>query len=48
MVKIDTDVGTSRWTITSATKAYEGLHGEGIESENADFTVSTLTGTVTR
>jgi hypothetical protein len=47
-VKIDTNFGTSRWTITSGTKAYEGLHGAGIESENADFTVSTLTGTVSR
>ena len=39
---------TSRWTIISATKAYKGLHGEGIESENADYTISTLTGTVSR
>jgi len=36
------------WTITAATKAYEGLDGQGIERENADFTVSTLTGTVSR
>jgi streptogramin lyase len=48
VVKIDTAFGTSRWTITSATKAYKGLHGEGTEHENADFTVSTLTGTVSR
>jgi hypothetical protein len=46
VVKIDTDARTSQWTIASATKAYEGLHGEGIERENADYTVSTLTGTV--
>ena len=48
LVKIDTNVGTSRWTITSGTRAYKGLHGKGIESENADYTVSTLTGTVSR
>ncbi len=48
VVKIDTSVGTSRWTITSGTKAYKGLHGKGTEHENATFTVSTLTGTVTR
>jgi hypothetical protein len=50
VVKIDTKVvpSTSRWTITSGTKAYTGLHGAGIESENADFSVSTLIGTVTR
>ena len=48
VVKIDTNFGTSRWTITSGTKAYKGLHGEGSESENADYTVSTLTGTVSR
>jgi hypothetical protein len=29
-------------------KAYKGLHGESLESENADYTVSTLTGTVSR
>ena len=46
VVKIDTNVGTSRWTIISGTKAYKGLHGKGIERENADYTVSTLTGTV--
>jgi streptogramin lyase len=49
VVKIDTRlVGVSRWTITSGTKAYKGLHGEGIERENADYTISTLTGTVSR
>jgi hypothetical protein len=48
VVKIDTSVGTSRWTIASGTKAYKGLHGHGTERENADYTVSTLTGTVSR
>jgi hypothetical protein len=49
VVKIDTNFGTSRWTITSGTGAYEGLYGEGTEHENApDYTVSTLTGTVSR
>jgi hypothetical protein len=48
VVKIDTKAGTSRWTIASGTKAYKGLHGKGTESENADFTVSTLRGTVSR
>jgi hypothetical protein len=48
LVKIDTNAGTSRWTITSGTRAYGGLRGEGIESESSDFTVSTLTGTVSR
>ena len=38
----------SRWTITSGTKAYKGLHGKGTERENADYTISTLTGTVSR
>jgi hypothetical protein len=46
LVKINTDANTSRWTITSGTKAYRGLYGKGVETENADFTVSTLTGTV--
>lgn len=36
------------WTITAATKAYKGLHGEGVEKENPTFTVSTLTGTISR
>ena len=48
MVKIDTKAETARWTIAFGTKAYKGLHGRGIESENATFTVSTLTGTVWR
>ena len=48
VVKIDTKVGTSRWTISSGTGAYKGLHGRGIERENFDYTVSTLTGTVSR
>ena len=48
VVKIDTSVGTSRWTISSATRAYKGLQGKGIERENADHTVSILTGTVSR
>ena len=48
VVKIDTNAGTSRWTIASGTKAYKGLHGKGTESENDSFTVSTLRGTVTR
>ena len=48
LVKIDTTAGTSRWTISSGTGAYKGLHGKGIERENATFTVSTLTGTVSR
>jgi hypothetical protein len=48
VVKIDTSVGTSRWIIASGTKAYRGLHGRGTERENADYTVSTLTGTVWR
>jgi hypothetical protein len=48
VVKIDTKVGTSKWTIASATKAYKGLHGKGTETENRGFTVSTLKGTVSR
>jgi hypothetical protein len=48
VVKIDTNVGTSRWTIASGTRAYKGLHGKGTEHENAQYTVSTLTGTVWR
>jgi len=48
VVKIDTNAGTSRWTISSGTGAYKGLRGKGIERENATFTVSTLTGTVSR
>ncbi len=48
VVKIDTNLGTARWTIASGTKAYKGLHGKGTERENASYTVSTLTGTVWR
>jgi hypothetical protein len=48
VVKIDTKAETARWTIASGTKAYKGLYGRGTESENASFTVSTLTGTVWR
>ena len=48
LVKIDTNAGTSRWTISSGTGSYKGVHGKGIERENATFTVSTLTGTVSR
>jgi hypothetical protein len=48
VVKIDTTAGTSKWTIASATKAYKGLHGNGTETENPGFTVSTLRGTVSR
>ena len=48
VVKIDTNAGTSRWTIASGTKAYKGLHGKGTESENASYTVSVLRGTVAR
>jgi len=48
VVKIDTDARTSEWTVASATRAYKGLHGQGIERENVDYTVSTLTGTVSR
>lgn len=38
----------SRWKIESATKAYKGLRGKGIETENATYTVSTLRGKVWR
>jgi hypothetical protein len=48
VVRIDADKGTSRWAIASGTKAYAGLHGTGTERENSDYTVSTLTGTVSR
>jgi hypothetical protein len=48
VVKIDTNAGSSRWTIASGTKAYKGLHGKGAETENASYTVSTLRGTVSR
>jgi hypothetical protein len=48
LVRIDTTRRPviSRWTIESGTKAYKGLHGKGIESENATYTVSTLRGKV--
>lgn len=29
VTKIDTTAGRARWTITSGTKAYKGLHGQG-------------------
>ena len=48
VVKIDTNAGTSRWTIASGTKRYRGLHGKGTETENATYTISTLRGTVSR
>ena len=48
VVKIDTNAGTSRWTIASGTKAYKGLHGNGSETENASYTLSILKGTVSR
>jgi streptogramin lyase len=48
VVKIDTNFGTSRWTIASGTKAYKDLHGEGTEHDSAKYTVQTLTGTVWR
>jgi hypothetical protein len=47
VVEIDTNFGEARWHIASATKAYKGLQGSGIEKENADYTVQILTGTVT-
>jgi hypothetical protein len=46
VVRIDTILATSRWTITAGTKGYKGLHGKGTERENAQYTVSTLTGSV--
>ena len=48
VVKIDTNAGTSRWTIASGSGAYKGLHGKGSETENATYTVSVLRGTVSR
>lgn len=48
VVKIDTTTGTSRWRISSGTRAYADLRGKGTESENASYTVSTLRGTVSR
>jgi hypothetical protein len=38
----------SRWKIESATRAYKGLQGQGIETENATYTVQTLRGKVWR
>ena len=48
VVRIDSKAGTSQWAIASGTGAYKGLHGKGSETENATYTVSVLTGTVTR
>ena len=50
MVKIDTTRRPvrPRWWIESATGGYKGLQGRGDESENATYTVSTLTGRVWR
>lgn len=50
LVRIDTTRRpvVSRWTIESATRAYKGLRGQGTETENATFTVSTLRGKVWR
>ncbi len=48
VVTIDLSNATSRWTIASGTKAYQGLHGQGNERENATYTRSTLTGRVWR
>jgi hypothetical protein len=50
LVKIDikTRPVISRWTIESGTKAYKGLQGQGTETENATWTVSTLKGNVWR
>ena len=50
MVRIDATRKpvTSRWTIESGTKAYKGLHGEGNETENANYTTSYLRGKVWR
>lgn len=47
-VKIEPATTTSTWTIASGTKAYKGLHGSGRERENAEHTVVTLTGTISR
>ena len=48
MVRIDTTRRPvrPRWWIQSGTGAYKGLQGRGDESENATYTVSTLTGRV--
>jgi hypothetical protein len=50
LVKIDANNTRTPacWTITSATKAYKGMRGEGIKRENPpQYTVQTLIGTVT-
>jgi hypothetical protein len=48
MVRIDTTRRPvrPRWWIQSGTGAYKGLQGRGDESENATYTVNTLTGRV--
>jgi DNA-binding beta-propeller fold protein YncE len=47
VVKIDAKpFGVARWTITSATKGYAGLHGEGTEQDTNNYTVQTLRGAV--
>jgi hypothetical protein len=48
VVKINAGTGTSRWTITVTTGRYKGLHGSGVESESADYSISILTGTIWR
>jgi hypothetical protein len=50
LVRIDTTRRpvVSRWRIESATRAYKGLQGQGIETENATYTVQTLRGKVWR
>jgi hypothetical protein len=35
----------STWKITSGTKVYKGLYGHGVETENDNHTVVTLSGT---
>jgi len=50
LVKVDANNTRTpaRWTITSATKGYKGMRGEGTERENPPhYTVQTLTGRVT-
>lgn len=44
-ITIDTGAGTSRWRVSSGTKAYRDLHGHGAETEDPDHTRSTLVGT---
>ena len=50
VVRIDTTRRpvVSRWKIESSSRAYKGLRGQGIETENATYTVSTLRGKVWR